>query len=413
MDAATATDAERRLAAELTRAGGPDGFPALPDVPLGRYTDADFARLEVEEVFGRSWLLVGHGSEIPDAGSYRVIDLPGGSVVVVRGSDGVVRAVRNACRHRGAPVVRDGAGCARRLTCQFHSWSYDLTGGLVAVPCESDFVGLDRSERSLAAVRLEEWNGLLFVNLDPAAPDLAAELAPISRRFDAFMGHRLRLVERRRYDLGCNWKVVMEAFLEVYHLRTVHPETASQFAHSSSPLLVAHPGGHGTMYMAYTDEVLEAEEGSLVRDVMFPSDLPSPEGMPSIFDTTNVLLSLFPNVVSPLNPQGFPVVQAWPKGIDRTDFEVSWYGPDWGDGDRPAGWDTKFGAWDIVLEEDFSNLEPIQRSLEAAAHGGVPLGAQERLIWHLHAELDRRIGPDSVPAGLAVAAQLLDELIEA
>jgi len=106
--------------------------------------------------------------------------------------------------------------------------------------------------------------------------------------------------------------------------------------------------------------------------------------------------------VSPLSPQGFPMVQAWPLALDRTRFEVAWFGPDWGNGPRPAGWDTKLAAWQVVLQEDFANLEPIQRSLTHAAHRGIPLGAQERLLWHLHAAIDQQIGPERVAPDLRV-----------
>src|SRR5262245_33516915 len=172
MDAAYLARFRERSAWERDRDGPPAGFPALPDIALGRYTDPEFFELEREYLFGTVWLYAAHDSELRGAGSYKLCDVVGNPVVLVRGQDGDVRAFRNACRHRGAPVVRDSCGTARMLVCQFHSWTYDLEGQLARVPDERDFVGLDRSQRALPRVRCERWGGWWFVSLDADAPPL-------------------------------------------------------------------------------------------------------------------------------------------------------------------------------------------------------------------------------------------------
>ena len=129
-----------RSAAEAERTAPPDGFPALPDIPLGRYTDPEFARLETDRLFGRSWLYACHDSQLPEPGSYRLVDIVGRAVLVVRGDDGTVRAFVNACRHRGAPIVGEECGTARMLVCPYHSWGYDLQGRPARVPDEGYFV---------------------------------------------------------------------------------------------------------------------------------------------------------------------------------------------------------------------------------------------------------------------------------
>ena len=120
-----------RSSYEAARTGPPEGFPKLRDLPLGRYTDPTFRALEDEHLFKRTWLYAAHDSELPSAGSYALRDIAGANILLARGDDGVVRAFYNACRHRGAPVVRQECGTARVLICQFHSWSYDLSGELV------------------------------------------------------------------------------------------------------------------------------------------------------------------------------------------------------------------------------------------------------------------------------------------
>ena len=112
-------------------------------------------------------------------GAYKLCDIAGAPVLLVRGEDDVVRAFYNSCRHRGAPVVRETCGVARMLTCQYHSWTYDLRGELARVPDERDFVGLSRDERALPPVRCEAWGGWYFVNLDHDAEPLLDFLGPL------------------------------------------------------------------------------------------------------------------------------------------------------------------------------------------------------------------------------------------
>jgi choline monooxygenase len=136
--------------------------------------------------------------------------------------------------------------------------------------------------------------------------------------------------------------------------------------------------------------------------VFAPSDVPQIPGIASIYNEAYPTPSVFPNLIIPTDTQGFPVISVWPLGINQTRMDLHWFGVDWGDGDRPAGWETKFAAWDQLMAEDIKNLEPIQASIECAAHGGVPLNYQERKIWHFHAEIDRTIGPAAIPEHLRV-----------
>ena len=170
LDTARVAEIRRRMAYETDRTAPPDGFPKLPDLPLGRYTDPALYALEIEQVFKRSWLYALHATEVPEEGSFRLLDIPLAPVVVVRGNDGALRAFMNSCRHRGAPVVRDLEGVTKLLVCQYHSWSYDLQGNLVRVPDERDFVDLCKEDRPLVELRCEQWGGFVFINLDGDAP---------------------------------------------------------------------------------------------------------------------------------------------------------------------------------------------------------------------------------------------------
>jgi phenylpropionate dioxygenase-like ring-hydroxylating dioxygenase large terminal subunit len=400
---------QAQIAAEFDRTAPPIGFPELPDLPLRRYTDPAMWELERSRVFGRSWIFVGHDSELAEPGAYRTIDVAGRPLILVRGDDsggerGPIRAFYNACRHRGAPVVRDDCGTCRLLVCQYHSWSYDFSGALVRVPDRRDFVGLDPAERGLVPVRCQQWGSWVFVNLDtdaevdadaPAPPllewlgSLAAELAPIVEA-------DLRVVARISTSHRCNWKVMAEGFLEVYHAKTIHAQTVASVLQPAGAAISLLPHGHSRMITPLSEQVMASGRET-------HRGLPAIDGLDVLYDTTNPAYSFFPNTIVPFDKVGFPILQFWPEGVERTRLERIWLGPAAGvEPERHPTWDRRIAAFEVVMGEDTKNLEPIQRSVEAAAHGGVPLNYQERRIWHLHATIDQVIGIDKVPAALHV-----------
>ena len=393
-----------RSAYEAERAGPPDGFPALPDIPLGRYTDPAFQTLEAEHLFGRVWLYACHGSQVPTVGSYRLCDFGGAPVLLVRGEDGEVRAFRNACRHRGAPVVRAESGTARLLVCQFHSWSYDLAGRLVRVPDERDFVGLDPSCRGLPPVRTERWGNWHFVTFDDAADPLVEWLDPLPRLLPEVAAAPLRVIDEKRVLLECNWKVLAEAFLEVYHARTIHPKTVGPSLDTRGTVISLFDHGHQNM-LSPVNRGTRGDHREL---------LPMWQGVTPIFEGSDVqpAYGIFPNIITPLDARGFPVLGFWPLAIDKTRLDITWFAADWGDGDLPPDqreiWEARLKRFDTVMDEDYENLEPIQRSMETAAHGGQVINYQERRIWHVQAWIDKVIGPDRIPEHLRVPDLLAD-----
>ena len=118
-----------RCTAERERSAPPDAFPPLPELPAGRYTDADFFALERATVWRRSWLYAGHIDQLLKAGSFFLWRHGSAPIVVMRGDDDVIRAFYNTCRHRGAPVLQKEEGRAGpSLVCGYHGWSYDRAG---------------------------------------------------------------------------------------------------------------------------------------------------------------------------------------------------------------------------------------------------------------------------------------------
>jgi phenylpropionate dioxygenase-like ring-hydroxylating dioxygenase large terminal subunit len=159
---------EERIRAELAdglvREAAPPDAVEIPPIPVERYVSEDVYELEQRHVWGRAWLFAGHESELAEPGAFTLFTKTTAPLVIVRGHDGVIRAFYNSCRHRGAPVVRETCGTAKRLTCLYHSWSYDTQGRLRAIPDARNFVDADEDELGLVRVRCESWEGFLFVS---------------------------------------------------------------------------------------------------------------------------------------------------------------------------------------------------------------------------------------------------------
>lgn len=402
MDATLEQSIRDRLAAEKARTVPAEEARVVPPIPIGRYTDPTFHRLEQERLFGRTWLFVGHESEWPDPGSYRSTTRSGAPIVVVRGQDGVVRAFYNSCRHRGAPVTRDECGTARRLTCQYHSWSYGTDGVLKAVPDSRNFVDLDLGDLGLVAVRCEIWDGWVFVCEDPDAVPLLEFLGPVAEQMSEIGGRQMRSVGTQVHRIECNWKLMVDAFLEVYHVRTVHPDNAALLYNDQSVTVSMFPNGHSRLTVEKHDDF---------RDFpMVSSEYDNP-AVPLLWRQTSTSFGIFPNLVVPMDTGAFTFLCMWPTGENTTDLELRWYAPEWSGDDVPQEHLDRMVLFDTVMAQDQANMAPIQASISSRGARPFHIGWHERLIHHFERSVDLAIGPDDLPPATAVS-DTFDDLVE-
>lgn len=391
-----------RLEADKARTEPPPDAVEVPPIPTGRYTDPAFHRLERERIFARTWLFAGHESEWPENGAYRLTDRSGAPIVVVRGDDGVLRAFYNSCRHRGAPVTRDECGTARRLTCQYHSWSYGTDGTLKAVPDERSFVGLDRDALGLVPVRCEVHDGWVYVNEDLDAAPLAEFLGPVGAQMADIDGPSMRAVGTQLHRLDCNWKLVVDAFLEVYHIRTVHPDNAALLYDDRSLTVTMLPNGHSR---------LTVDKQDMFRDMPMVSDEHDNPAVPPLWRQTSTSYGIFPNLVAPMDTGAFTFLSIWPTALDTTELELRWYAPAWSGDEVPQEHLDRMTLFETVMAQDTANMAPIQASISSPGARPFRIGWHERLIHHFERSVDLAIGPDRLPAGTAVS-NALDDLVE-
>ena len=383
---------------EASRSAPPKGFPELPDIPAGRYTDPRFFELEKEHIWRKSWLFAAHIDEIPQPGCWRLWENAGQPVIIVHANDGRVNAFYNTCSHRGAPIVTEQSGQRSRLVCKYHGWTYSHSGDLLAVRDPEDFVNLDKSCRGLTPVRCERFGNLIFVNFDANADSLMQWLGPVADEWEVFQFGNCRLAARHIWDLNCNWKIAMEANAEVYHVRSIHPRTVAPILDDRRNVNTLYPQGHGRM-VAPRPQTAE-DPGDLLTQ---RSPWVEMETVGEIARTCTQSYGIFPNWVSPLSQWTIPPLLFWPNGINKCRLETWTLAPDWGDGIKPDLWTQNDGeALSPVLLEDTEFGEWIQKSVESYGFKGVPLSYQEARIYHWNQFADKMIGAENIPEGLAV-----------
>jgi choline monooxygenase len=174
-------------------------------------------------VFERGWQLAGHVSQLAEPGGYLTARSGTQPVLVVRAEDGRLHAFRNVCRHRGSRVLSGSGQCGKAIRCRYHGWTYRLDGSLIGVPEVRSFDRIDKSSLGLLPARVEEMCGLLFVNLDVSAPSLADQVGDLPQRLARYDIPSLRAFGRIDGEQPVNWKIVVDNYLEGYHVPIAHP----------------------------------------------------------------------------------------------------------------------------------------------------------------------------------------------
>src|ERR671924_2142822 len=196
------------------------------------YSDPQIFELEMERIFGRAWLLLGHESQAREPGDYFTTRMGREPVIVVRKESGEIGVLVNRCAHRGAMVCAEGRGSVERFVCPYHGWSYDRGGRLQAVPYASGYEPEKLRELGLRRVRVAVYRGFIFASLAASGPTLEEFLGPARASFDDFVdrapGGELEVaggVFKHAYN--GNWKLILENHLDGAHPAWVHASSVA------------------------------------------------------------------------------------------------------------------------------------------------------------------------------------------
>jgi choline monooxygenase len=208
--------------------------PLAHGLPGEAYIGEAFMRAEFATLFQDNWIFAACAHQLPRAGDVRPVEVAGLPLFLVRDSEGEIRAFHNLCRHRNLKLVDAPGNCGKLLRCPYHSWSYDLCGALKNAPYFGGGLrdlpaGFEPAEHGLLAVHCETWHDWVFVSL--ACEPLAFEsfLAPLKRHLgDVDVSDYLPVATLEFGEVACNWKLLMENFIEPYHVQFVHSSTTAQ-----------------------------------------------------------------------------------------------------------------------------------------------------------------------------------------
>jgi phenylpropionate dioxygenase-like ring-hydroxylating dioxygenase large terminal subunit len=194
------------------------------EIGIERYTSLAFFEAEIERMWKRAWQYACREEHLREVGDYFVHDLARLSVVIVRTEDGL-KAYANSCLHRGTKLKpSDSRGWSPTIRCPFHAWEWELDGKLKNSPCDWEFPQVDKAKACLPEVRVESWNGFVFINFAKAAPPLLDYLEVLPEHFKRWDLTGWYVHTHVRKHLPGNWKLAQEAFMEAYHTPVVHPE---------------------------------------------------------------------------------------------------------------------------------------------------------------------------------------------
>jgi len=361
-------------AGEFSRIKG--GFDASADqsysIDSRCYLDPRFLQIETEQIFLRSWQCLCHEEKFREPGSYLTERIQGRSILVLRNPQGQLKAFYNVCQHR-AHELMSGEGVAKRITCPYHAWTYDLDGSLVNAPRSEQLRQFDKSKICLQPVQVEIFCHLVFINLDGEAAPLCRQSGDLAKEVMTYAPDLAQLTfsTRLNYRIKANWKAVVDNFLECYHCQVAHKGFSSMIDMDTYKVKT-----HGI----YSSHMAKARTGENMAYSIAKATV-----------TDHAVWFLWPNITLMRYPGrgNFMVWRFYPLSENETyeefDFFFETAEPD--DGEIEA---IRF-IDEVLQPEDIALVESVQRGMNTPAFrsgrfvvDGDGSGASEHAVHHFH-----------------------------
>jgi phenylpropionate dioxygenase-like ring-hydroxylating dioxygenase large terminal subunit len=366
------TEGQLALAARLVSAG-PDAAGAVTKVAASAYTDPARFALERERLFKRLPQVIAPSALLPAPNTAIAHDGFGTPLLLTRDKAGRAHVFHNVCRHRGTRLLeRCAAVSAPRLICPYHAWSYKLDGALAGMPRPDTFPGLDKADHHLKELPSLEAGGLIWFAQDESADFSAASaLAP---EFDAFGLGGHHLYRSRVHDVPANWKLIMDAFLESYHVQRLHSGTIARFfADGITAADALGPHQRSLVGRSGYLEGVDAQDWAAVRAVM------------------TYTYQLFPATIMIMSPDYLNLMVLMPQAAGRTlveDFMLIPHAPR--TPEEEAHWAKSWALLDegVFAAEDFRAAALGQQGLATGTLDELTLGTLETGIRHFHDQVE-------------------------
>jgi Rieske 2Fe-2S family protein len=330
-------------------------------LPPRVFHDPDVLAFEQAAWFGTGWVFVAREEDVDRPGRYVTVEVAGQPLVVIRGEDDLVRAFHNVCRHRGSLICTEPEGRLVRFQCPYHAWTYELDGRLRRASHTDTLVDFATEDFGLAPARAAVWQGLVFVCLDPAGPDLVDTLGDLSQHLARFPLGDLRRAHRIEYDVPANWKVIGENYSECYHCPGVHPQLNRLTPYDQGQNLESNgPWCGGWMELRDDFDTMSLDG---LRHGRPPLPGVTPEDERRIY-----YVLVWPNLLLSLHPDYLMTHQVWPVEPDRSRVICEWsFHPDTM---ARADFDPSDAVdfWDLTNRQDWEVCALQQRGTASAAY---------------------------------------------
>jgi len=337
-------------------------------LPRKYFVSPDLFANEQHKIFSEKWLLVGHQSQLPDAGDFFVATVAEESLIVVRDQQGQIRAFYNVCRHRGSRLKEEACGHGSAIQCPYHAWTYALDGRLMGAPHMDDVPGFDKADYSLAPVNLGLWEGFIFVNLERDPERLEKWFEPLNGKFSNWNMSILQPAKRMEYDVRANWKLMFENYSECYHCPGVHPQLQKISPYDSAEndlregpflggFMQINPGRSLTM----SGNACAAFVGKI-------------EDLQRVF-----YYSIFPNMLLSLHPEYVMVHQLRPQSPERTLIVCDWFCHPDAFQRKKFHPDDAIEFWDTTNRQDWHVCELSQQGIASRAYQPGPFSSRESI----------------------------------
>ena len=357
-------------------------------IPAPWYTDQTLHNLELQTVFASSWQLAGRVDQLREPGQYVTSDIAGEPIVVVRGTDEVLRGFFNACRHHAAAVMTEPEGKANQLRCPYHGWTYSLAGELKGTPDFSGVCNFDRAANGLLPVQTAVWENWVFVRVasDVSGPSAGNEkfdeqsVNDLERFIDADLINQIRplgleklhWVERRHYQFDCNWKVFVDNYLDGgYHVPHLHKGLDS--------------------VLDYSNYTIENGRRFCLQSSPIVSDGAEPETGAVRKGDRALYYWIYPNLMINLYDGVMDTNLVIPLGVDKSEVIFDFYFPDVSESARERN-RASIEVGQRIQDEDVSICRSVQRGLNSRAYNAGRLSVRREAGEHLfhrllHADL--------------------------
>ena len=347
-------------------------------LPSRYYTDPTWFAAEMEHIFAGMWICACRRDEVAARGAYVRRDVAGASVLIVGNGSGAVQAFHNVCRHRGTRLCEADHGVlAGSIQCPYHGWTYNLEGRLIGAPQMEDVEGFRREDHPLAEVGCAVWDGHVFINLAAAPDPLIAQLGELPARFAPWRMGDLRRVHRVEYDVGANWKLIVQNYNECLHCPIIHP-LLNRMHHYLQASNVPSTGTYCGGAMPFKEGVETLSIDGRRRRATLP-------GLGAVDCTLVHYFVLYPNFLLTLHPDYMLTVTIWPQAPDRTRLTSEWhFHPE--EIARPGFvYEDAVEFWDVTNREDWAISERSQRGIASRGYTPGPYSNREKQLW----EFDR------------------------